>query len=144
LLAFVVAMAVVSSAEAAEIRKTGECILPVAPAFDKGKVFSVPVGNDKIEAVCDFRGGDFLGSFAVFAIPRITNKSGKPINVSYHVAFFDKAGDLIASTSQEADLKADAKELQLASCLVKIPKDAFQRIASYRLVIYLSDVKKEE
>jgi hypothetical protein len=63
--------------------------------------------------------------------------------VSYHVAFFDKAGDLIAGTSQEVELKADAKELQMGSCLARIPRDSLQRIASYRLVIYLSDMKKK-
>jgi hypothetical protein len=142
LLALVMAAAVVVSAEAAEIRKTGPCKLQVAEsAFDKGKVFSVTVGNDKVEAACDFRGGDFFAAFAVFAVPRVTNKSGKPINVSYHVAFFDKAGELIASTSQESDLDADAKEHQLSSCLAKIPKDCFERIASYKLVIYTGDAK---
>jgi hypothetical protein len=144
LLAVGLAIAVVASAGATEIRKAGECKLKARSDLgDAHAALSVTVGNDKIEAVCRFSGGDFFGGFALFAVPAITNKSGKPTGVSYNVAFFDKTGELIAASSQGFDLAANAKDVQFSSCLTKIPKDSFERVASYKLVIYLADVKKK-
>ncbi len=142
--ALMLGMMLVVSIQAGELRKSGACTLRVAKtSFDEAAVFTVTVADETVEAFCDFRGGEFFDNFAVFAVPRITNRAGRPINVSYHVAFFDQAGDLIASTSQNSDLAADAQAHQLGSCLTQIPKAAFEQIAAYKLVIYTADTQKK-
>ena len=144
-LALVLAMAMAVSADATEISKSGECKLQVSKSpFDPTKVFLMTVGNDKINVTCRFYGQDFFGRFALFATPFITNKSGNPINAACNVAFFDKSGELIASALQTDDLKADAKDWQFGGCLSRIPKESFDRITSYKLIIYLSDAKKDQ
>ena len=123
------------------IRKSGDCKLQVAGAFDDDKLVKVAIKDPKVELLCKFRGGEFFGKFMLFANPHITNKAGKKINVSYSVAFLDKAGNLVACASQAGDVDAGAKDHQFGSCLAKVPKAEFDKIASYKIVVYVSDAK---
>src|SRR5262245_44730186 len=77
------------------LRKSGDCKLQVADTFDDQKVVKVELADSDVQVTCKFRGGDFFGEFTLFANPSINNKSGRNLNVAYHVAFFDKAGELI-------------------------------------------------
>ena len=125
------------------IEKSGKCKLQKAGAFDKKKFFILDLKNSDAEVKCEFRGGDFFNKFALFGIPKVTNLSKKPFNMSYNVAFFDKSGKLITTVRQDWDnVKADAKEFQMGSALSSLPEAAFKKITSYKLVIYISEAKK--
>ena len=121
------------------LRKAGDCKLNIADTFDKDKIFTTTLENSDIIAKCEFRGGDFFDKFAVFAVPSITNISGRPLRVSYQVAFFDAEENLIAVASQGADLEPTAKGFQLGSSMTKIPQDYFEKISAYKIVIYVND-----
>jgi hypothetical protein len=124
-------------AQTSELRKSGACTLREAPdALDETKAFKVTLENDALRVRADLHGRKFFNDFAVIANAGLSNKSGKPLSVHYNAAFFDNNGDLIASASQDCDLEANDKEVQLASCLSKLPRTAFERIASYKIVIY--------
>ncbi|MFA6356242.1 MAG: hypothetical protein WCY23_03940 [Candidatus Omnitrophota bacterium] len=121
------------------IHKAGECKLQVASAFDDDKMFEVSLKTDQMDIICKFYGGEFFDKFMVFANPRITNKAGKKINVSYHVAFFDKAGELVCSASQQSDIAGNEKDFQLGSCLMKLPQEDLSNIVSYKIVVYAGE-----
>lgn len=134
-----VLVTIVGISHADELRKNGDCKLQVCDSPLDDKVFVVKVTNKKIDVTCNLFGGDSFGKFAVFAIPRVTNKSEKAMSVSYHVVFLDKNGDLIGSISQYSELKGGKEETQLSSCYSKIPEESFRRISSYKMIIYLSE-----
>ncbi len=138
--AFCVA-ATVASAAPGVLRKSGDCKLQVADAFDDNKVVAVTLSNADLEVMCKFHGGDFFGEFTLFANPTIVNKSGRRLNVAYEVAFFDKAGELVTCSAQSGDVDAGAKGHQFGSCLSKLPQEEFAKITSYKVVIYVSDAK---
>lgn len=125
------------------LRKSGDCKLQVGDAFDNDKVVAVTLENSDVKMTCKFRGGDFFDEFTLFANPSIDNKSGKKIDVSYQVAFFDKAGELIATAGQDGDVDASDTNYQFGSCLRKLPQAEFDKIASYRIVVYVSESRKK-
>lgn len=145
IVAVVMTLAVLASARGGELRKSGNCTLQEDDfAFDETKVFKVTLENDELKVQAGFRGGKFFKDFSVFAVPRISNKSGKPLSVMYHVAFFDKNGDLLVCASQDCNLEANTRDMQLASCSPKLPRAAFAQIASYKIVIYTEQGKQGE
>ncbi len=136
--------ALVASAAPGVLRKSGECKLQVGDMFDDEKVTAVTLSNADVEVLCKFHGGDFFGDFTLFANPTIANKSVKKLNVAYEVAFFDKAGELVACSAQSGDVDAGAKGHQFGSCLSKLPQEEFAKITSYKVVIYVSDAKPKQ
>jgi len=131
----------VSSTFADELRKSGDCKIQEAKMFDNDKIVSVKVQNAEIQAQCKIYSGMFIDDYALSAIPWITNLGGKKVHVSYHVAFFDSKGELVACVSQSAEIPADASGYQLGSSMVMIPKATIEKIASYKIVIYTSESK---
>lgn len=125
------------------LRKSGDCKLQVGDTFDDQKIVKAELANPDLQVTCKFRGGDFFDEFTLFANPSINNKSGRKLNVAYHVAFFDKAGELIAAAGQSGDVEAGAKEYQFGSCLSKLSQDEFAKITSYKVVIYVSEPKNK-
>src|ERR1051326_5733518 len=77
------------------IRKSGDCKIQTAKAFETGKIFRTAMANDELEVTIELRGDNLFGKFVVNANPEIKNKSGRTLNVSYHVALFNKAGELV-------------------------------------------------
>jgi len=126
------------------LRKSGDCKLQVGGAFDDDKVVEAKLSNADVEIVCKFRGGDFFDEFTLFANPSINNKSGKKLNVAYHVAFFDKAGELVACAEQSGDVDADTKNHQFGSCLSKLSQEEFAKITSFKVVVYVGEPKKKK
>lgn len=126
-----------------ELRKSGVCKIQEARAFDKDKVVIVKLQNAEIQVQCKIYSGKFIKKYALYAIPWITNRGGKEVRVSYHAAFFDSKGELMACVSQNADIPADAKDYQLGSSMAMISKATIQKVKSYKIVIYTSELKKE-
>ena len=113
--------------------------------FDETKGVTATLSNENVSAQCKIRADDnFFGNYVVIANPSLDNKSGKALYVNYNVALLDKAGELVCSASQGSDLKADAKGMQLASCLMQIPPEVSAKIVSYKIVIYVSEAKKKD
>jgi hypothetical protein len=112
--------------------------------FEDKKVFTVELANADLQLTCKFRGGEFFGEFTVFANPSISNKSGRKLMVSYNVAFFDKAGELVACAEQSGDVDADAKNHQFGSCMSKLSQEEFAKITTYKLVVYVSEPVKKK
>ena len=139
----VAAAATMAVAAPGVLRQSGVCKLQVGDAFDDEKVVQVKLADAQVEVVCKFRGGEFFDEFTLFANPSISNKAGKKLNVSYHVAFFDQAGELVASAGQSGEVDVRAKDYQFGSCLSKLSPEEFAKITSYKVVIYVSEPKKK-
>ena len=65
-----------------------------------------------------------------------SNKTGKKLEVAYHVAFFDKSRNLVGATAHQTQLDETAKNYQLGSSLVYLPEAALASITSYEIVVY--------
>ena len=126
------------------LRKSGDCKLQIGDTFDDSKVFNAELSNSDVQVTGKFHGGDFFGEFTLFANPTLNNKSGKKLNVAYHVAFFDKAGELVASAGQSGDVDADAKDHQFGSCLSRLSQAEFAKITSYKVVVYVDNAKPKK
>jgi hypothetical protein len=126
------------------LRKSGDCKLEVGGMFEDKKVFTVELANADLQLTCKFRGGEFFGEFTVFANPSISNKAGRKLMVAYNVAFFDKAGELIACAEQSGDVDADAKNHQFGSCMSRLSQEEFAKITTYKLVVYVSEPVKKK
>jgi hypothetical protein len=142
LLAFLSAI-IVGTGFADELRTSDPCTIQEAGMFDKDKIVSVKLQNAEIQAQCKLHSGKFMEDYALYAVPWITNLAGKKLTVSYHAAFFDSKGELVACVSQNADIPADASGYQLGSSMAMIPKATIQNIKSYKIVIYTSKSKEE-
>lgn len=127
------------------LRKSGECKLQVGgDMFDDSKNVKVELSNADVEITCAFRGGDFFDEFTVFANPSIKNKSGKKLSVAYQVAFFDKAGELIACAAQSGEVDVGSSDMQFGSAMSKLPQAEFAKIASYKVVVYVEPAKAKK
>lgn len=126
-----------------ELRKSGTCKIQEARMFDKDKIVSVKLQNDEIQVQCKIHSGKFLQEYALYAVPWITNLGEEKVKVSYHAAFLDSKGELVACVSQKADIPADASGYQLGSSMAMIPKPTIEKIKSYKIVIYTSESKEE-
>jgi len=125
-----------------KITKSGECVLQEAGAFDKSKIFTLEMKNAEVQLQFNLRGSDFFGRFIIQTTPKISNLSGKPKHIAYNIAFFDKNGQLVASTSSSTNLAANEKDKYAGSNMPEIPRQALQTIASYQAVVYVMDGKK--
>ena len=121
--------------------KSGKCTLREAGAFDDEKHVVVKVG-EKVKGTCSFYIDEFFGKKIVNANIKIENTTDNAMFCEYHVAFFDKNGNLVGCASQGTmgdDGLGAGKETLLGSCLITVPKDKLKRIASYKVTFYESD-----
>lgn len=127
----------ICSSYAGELRQSGECTIKEPNnLLDRKSITSVTLKNSDLQIVCKLHSGKFVDKYALHAVPWITNLAGKKTSVSYHAAFFNKEGKLVASVAQNADIPADASGYQLGSSIAIIPKTVVEKIASYQIVIY--------
>src|SRR6185503_19477067 len=91
------------------MRKSGEGKIQMASFSEKDKILHVALSNDEVEVTTGLRGDTFFKKFIVNANPEVKNKSARALNVSYHVALFNKAGELVGATAQESDLDPGKK-----------------------------------
>lgn len=127
-------------AYATELRSSGKCSVKEQKSmFDRESIFVVKLQNEEIQAQCKIHSGKFVDEYALSAVPWITNLGGKKLEVSYHAAFFDSKGELVASISQNASIPTDASGYQLASSIARLPKATIENIKSYKIVIYASE-----
>ena len=77
-------------------------------------------------------------------ITEIKNLSTKELEVAYHVAFLSKDGELIGSATQQGSVNADGKEIQFGSCLITVPTAEVRKISSYRISVYVDEVKPKK
>ena len=139
---FVVFLFIITcSCFANELRKSGSCNIQDAKVHEKSKLVIVTLEDSQIKAKCKLYSGKFFKDYALYAVPRVTNICGKEIKVSYHAAFYDSAGKLLACVSQSSELSAGAKNYQLGSSMTKVPESIVKKIKSYKIVIYTSSPK---
>ena len=95
--------------------------------------------GDTLKATTAWRVGDFFGRQTVFAGITVKNTGPKPMAFEYCVAFYDKNRKLIGAASQSSfgdeGLKPGA-DIQLGSCLIKLPRNKFKEIKYYEAVLY--------
>jgi hypothetical protein len=92
-----------------------------------------------LKATTSWRVADFFGKQTVYAGITVKNLGPKPVAFEYSVAFYDKDRRLVGAASQgsfgESGLKAGG-ELQLGSCLIKLPPNKYKEIKYYEAVLY--------
>ena len=92
-----------------------------------------------LKATTGWRVGDFFGKQTVFAGVTVKNTGTKPMAFEYCVVFYDKDRRLVGAASQgsfgDSGLKPGG-ELQLGSCMIKLPRDKYREIRFYEAVLY--------
>jgi len=128
-----------SFAAPAVLRKSGDCTI------QEKSPTAFSLANQDLNVTGEVRvDPDFFGEYIVLANPALDNKSGRKLEISYNVAFFDKAGALIGCAGQSGDLDANAKGMQFASCIVHVPREQAAKIASYQIVLYEDAAKPKK
>ncbi len=122
--------------------KQGTCKLKEWSAFDED-VFTVEVGK-QIKGTCKFYIDEFFSKKIVNANIKIENTSTVPLFCYYYVAFFDNSGNLVGCGAQESfsgggGLKP-GESLLLGSCLMPLPEGQHEKISSYKIAFYESEV----
>lgn len=82
---------------------------------------------------------DFFGSKVVTGQATVNNTSEKSMFFVYHLALFDKDGNLLGAASQGSfgdEGLAPGEETQLGGLLIKLPPEALQKVASYQATFY--------
>jgi len=133
--AIALALAFVSSTHGAAV--SGEITLKETDSF--AKECFVKAFGDTLKATTSWRVGDFFGKQTVFAGVTVKNTGTKPLTFEYCVAFYDKNRKLIGAASQSYlsdDGMKPGLELQLGSCMIKLPKDKYKEIKFYEAVLY--------
>ncbi len=114
----------------------------------KSKREQCTLGN-QLEARCKFYTTDFFGVTAVWAGAEVENLTEEERFYVYHVAFFDKDGNLIGSSSQR-NMRGKGLEpgkmTTLGSCLLFLPESEIEKIDNYQVVLYedISEIGGEE
>jgi hypothetical protein len=129
------ALAFVSSTYGAAV--SGEIALKETDSSAKESF--VKAFGDTLKATTSWRVGDFFGKQTVFAGVTVKNTGAKPLVFEYCVAFYDKNRKLIGAASQSYfgdDGVKPGSELQLGSCMIKLPKDKYKEIKYYEAVLY--------
>ena len=133
--AIALAAAFITSTHGAAV--SGEITLKETDSFAKESF--VKVFGDTLKATTKWRVGDFFGKQTVFAGVTVKNTGTKPIAFEYCVAFYDKNRKLVGAASQSSFSDEGLKpgtDLQLGSCLIKLPKDKYKEIKYYEAVLY--------
>jgi hypothetical protein len=112
--------------------------------------FGVPEGATKIELgttvklVAQPHISEFFGRKIINAGASVENTSSKPMFYAFNIAFFDKDNQLLGCVSQGAmgtkGIEAGQK-FDLGSCIIPIPPEQLQKVASYQATFYESDSK---
>ncbi len=131
-----------ATASPSKVTRSDKCVLQEAGAFDKNKIFTFELKNSGVRVQFNLRGNEFFGRFIIQTTPKISNLSKKPKHVAYNIAFFDKDGQLVACTSSSTDLKPNEKNKFAGSNMPEIPRQDLKDIASYQVVIYVTEGKK--
>lgn len=121
-------------------QKEGDVKLKKGNYFDDD-VFSVRVGK-YVDATRKFFIDDFFEKLMICANVEIKNPTNKIMHCEYYVAFFDREGNLVGCASQgtmDDGLKA-GEDTNFSSCLVFIPHSMFDKVTSYKLIFYESEV----
>jgi hypothetical protein len=95
--------------------------------------------GDTLKVTTSWRVGDFFGKQTVFAGVTVKNTGTKPIAFEYCVAFYDKNRKLVGAASQSSFGDEGLKpgtDLQLGSCMIKLPKNKYKEIKYYEAVLY--------
>lgn len=133
--AIALVLASVGHAYAASV--SGDIVLKETDSFKKESF--VKVFGDTLKATTTWRVGDFFGKQTVFAGVTVKNTGAKPLAFEYCVAFYDKDRKLVGAASQSSfgdeGLKPGA-DIQLGSCLIKLPKNKYKEIRYYEAVLY--------
>ena len=130
-----VALAVAGSSYGAAV--SGEIALKETDSFTKESF--VKVFGDTLKATTKWRVGDFFGKQTVFAGVTVKNTGTKPLAFEYCVAFYDKNRKLVGAASQSSFSDEGLKpgtDLQLGSCLIKLPPNKYKEIKYYEAVLY--------
>ena len=133
--AIALALAFVSSTHGAAV--SGEIALKETDSSAKESF--VKAFGDNLKATTTWRVGDFFGKQTVFAGVTVKNTGAKPLTFEYCVAFYDKNRKLIGAASQSYlsdDGVKPGTEIQLGSCMIKLPKDKYKEIKFYEAVLY--------
>lgn len=128
-------LACVDSTYAASV--SGEIALKETDSFAKESF--VKVFGDTLKATTSWRVGDFFGKQTLFAGVTVKNTGVKPLAFEYCVAFYDKDRKLVGAASQSSFGDEGLKpgtDLQLGSCLIKLPKNKYKEIKYYEAVLY--------
>ncbi len=121
--------------------KQGPCKLQKAGPFDDAKLFRITVGKH-VRLKTRWRIDEFFGKTIINANVTVENPTAKPLFFEYYVAFFDKEGTLVGCTGQGVmgdEGLGPGDEQQLGSCLITLPLERAEAVATYRLVLYESD-----
>jgi hypothetical protein len=133
--AIALAMAFVTSTYGAAV--SGEIALKETDSFSKESF--VKAFGDTLKVTTSWRVGDFFGKQTVFAGVTVKNTGPKPLAFEYCVAFYDKDRKLIGAASQSSFGDEGLKpgtDIQLGSCLIKLPKNKYKEIKYYEAVLY--------
>ena len=126
-----------------KITKSDNCKIHETDTFEDEEVLAFDLQNEDIKVTCKFRGKDSSKMFRLYALPTFENISGKLLYISYNAAFFDKENNLIACIRQNSEIQPDTNDTQFSSALTHLPKSEFEKISSYKLVIYIEEIVKE-
>jgi hypothetical protein len=115
---------------------SGDITLKETDAFAKDSF--VKEFGDTLKATTRWRVGDFFGKQTVFAGVTVKNTGTNLLAFEYCVAFYDKNRKFVGAASQSSfgdGLKPD-DDLQLGSCLIRLPNDKYKEICYYEAVLY--------
>lgn len=92
------------------------------------------LGN-KLEAVARPHVTDWFDTKAISGQVDVENKTEQKIYTSYHLAFFDKKGELLGCASQDLDFDPGEKT-SIGGAVIQMPPAQLAKVASYRLSWY--------
>ncbi len=119
-------------------KKDGSCLLKTASSeFNEKNIFKVDVGRC-LHGVCKFYISDVVGRPTISANVLVTNPTKEIRGCQYSVAFYDKAGELIGCSGGN-DMHIVPGEQANIRCLLFLPDDVAETVASYKIRFYESD-----
>ncbi|MCE5267100.1 MAG: tetratricopeptide repeat protein, partial [Planctomycetaceae bacterium] len=125
--------------------KEGPCAELAAFSLSGGQKVTAELGKN-IHGVCTFQCEEFFGKPMLNANISLKNNSKEHLACQYYAAFFDKAGKLVGCTGQgNLDFGlAPGAQTSFGSCLIFLPIEQMQRIASYKVRLYEAKILREE
>jgi len=135
-------LAMPALAEVQVVRSSGEVELQYAGHFDDDKVVEVAVESEGFSLTARLRLDIFFDKHIINANADVENNRDEAVFYRYYIAFFDAEGGLIGCAGQGSfgDDGMDAGDnTQLGSCLIEIDPEIADSIASYQMLVYVSD-----
>ncbi len=119
-------------------KKDGPCTLKTASSsYNEKNICRVEVGQH-LRGVCKFYISDVLGRPTISAGIEVTNPTNLLRGYQYCVAFYDKAGELIGC-SERSDTRMMPGCQSDDGCVIFLPDDVAETVASYKIRFYESD-----